>query len=83
MYSILIQDKAAMDRDELMRRLELNGIETRPFFYPVHTMPPYQSKKRIPVAENLSRRGISLPSSVNLNPRQVEYIADTIRKQYL
>ena len=80
MYSILIQDNFGIDRDELRRKLELEGIETRPLFYPVHTMPPYKIKERIPVAEELSKRGISLPSSVSLAAEQVEYITDAIRK---
>lgn len=80
-YSILIQDNFGIDRDDLMRKLEQGGIETRPLFYPAHTMPPYKSGKRLPVAEGLSQRGISLPSSVNLAAEQVEYITDIIRKQ--
>lgn len=81
MYSILIQDDFGIDRDELMSQLEINGIETRPLFYPAHAMPPYQSRIKMPIAEELSRRGISLPSSVNLVAKQVKYIAEMIRKQ--
>lgn len=80
MYSILIQDDFGINRDGLMTKLEENGIETRPLFYPVHTMPPYRTKGRFPTAEELSRMGISLPSSVNLAAKQVEYITDIIRK---
>jgi len=66
-YSILIEDKFGMKRDELMKKLEKNGIETRPFFYPMHTMPPYFNKERFPVAEEISKRGINLPSSLFLD----------------
>jgi len=79
-YSILVQDDLGTGRDELMNRLELAGIEVRPLFYPVHMMPPYKTNKRFPVAEELSRRGISLPFFVNLTEEQVKYITDTIRK---
>ena len=80
MYSVLVQDKAKKGRDELIQALSENGIETRPFFYPLHTMPPYQIKRSFPVAERLSRRGINLPSSVNLSAEDAGYITDIIRE---
>jgi len=80
MYSILIEDDFGASRDELMQRLEQNGVETRPLFYPLHIMPPHARKKTFPVAEELSRKGISLPSSVNLTTEEIEYVADTIKK---
>ncbi len=30
-------------RDEVMRQLQLRGVETRPFFYPMHVLPPLTS----------------------------------------
>ncbi len=79
MYSILLNDGFGLSRDELIGKLKEKGIETRPFFYPVHFMPMYQTTEKFPVAEELSRRGISLPSSVNLTAAQVKYIAEIIR----
>ncbi len=67
MYSILInRDKFGITRDELMKKLEENGIETRPFFYPIHVMPPYKNNEGFPVAEEVARKGINLPSGVGL-----------------
>jgi len=80
MYSILVQDNFGIDRDELMNRLELKGIETRPLFHPVHMMPPHKKSESIAVAEELSRKGVSLPSSINLTAEQVKYVADVIRE---
>ena len=80
MYSILVQDNFGIDRDELMNRLELKGVETRPLFYPVHMMPPHKKSESIAVAEELSRKGVSLPSSINLTAEQVKYVADVIRE---
>ena len=78
MYSILIEDNFRMDRDELIYMLEQNGIETRPIFYPMHILPPYKNEEIFPIAENVSKRGISLPSSVNLKEEQIEQIVHTI-----
>ncbi|KKR80710.1 MAG: hypothetical protein UU26_C0011G0001, partial [Candidatus Daviesbacteria bacterium GW2011_GWC1_40_9] len=37
MYCILIEKEYGVDRDRLMSLLEKQGIQTRPFFYPIHT----------------------------------------------
>jgi perosamine synthetase len=80
MYTILVQDGFGLSRDELMVKLEENGVETRPFFYPIHTMPPYRLTGWKTTAEELSKRGISLPTSISLSAKQVEDIATIIRK---
>jgi perosamine synthetase len=71
-YSILIEDDFGINRDELMKRLEERGIETRSLFYPMHILPPYQNDERFPAAEELSRKGISLPSGGKLEEEIIE-----------
>jgi len=83
MYSILIQDKFGISRDELIKKLELEGIETRTFFYPIHVQPVYTKQYKeqsFPVADELSRKGINLPSGNNLTADEVTYVCDCIKK---
>jgi perosamine synthetase len=81
MYSILTENE---DTRNLLRKfLSDNGIETRPSFYPVHTMPMFRDRNlNLPVAENLAVRGINLPSWPDLNTEDVIYVCDTIKKFY-
>lgn len=79
LYSALVNEEvAAMDRDTLMTRLAAKGIETRPFFIPVHTQPIYNRELDLPVAQTLARRGISLPSSVRLSDREIEKVGRSV-----
>jgi len=80
MYSILIEDKIKISRDVLMKRLEEKGIETRPFFVPMHLLPMYSNNEKLPVAEELARKGLNLPSSVNLEENTINLICDTINQ---
>lgn len=74
MCSILTDN--ANQREELREYLEKSGIETRPLFYPVHTMPMYSTKyEKHKVAENLGWRGINLPSYPGLTNYQIKEIA--------
>ena len=81
MCSILVE-KAPV-RDELRAFLKAAGIETRPTFYPVHTMPVYANKFiKHPVAEDIASRGINLPSYPLLTQEDVAFICQTIAKFY-
>ena len=81
MCSILLEDIEA--RDPLRKYMAERGIETRPTFYPIHTMPMYSERfQRHPVAEFIGWRGINLPSYPGLTDEQVEYICNTIREYF-
>jgi len=78
MYSILIEDSFGMNRDILMKELERKRIDTRPFFYPMHVLPPYQNNERFPIAEEISRKGINLPSGVGLKEEEIRKIVESL-----
>ena len=83
MYSILVEDEFGISRDELMHKLEKKGIETRTFFIPMHEQPVFQNMglfkgERYPVAEELARTGMYLPSSSGLNEEEIRFICDAI-----
>jgi perosamine synthetase len=81
MCSILV--KNASERDELRELLKTKGVETRPLFYPAHTMPIYSTKyERHLVAEDLGWRGINLPSFPDLTTEEIAYIVDIIHSFY-
>lgn len=80
MYSILVNDNSPLTRESLMTKLKEKGIETRPFFIPIHLMPPYAGKRKYPIAEKLSRQGLNLPSFVSLEDKQIKFIAKTINE---
>lgn len=79
MVSILVSQ--ANQRDTIREHLAQAGIETRPVFYPVHTMPMYSQKyQKHKVAEDIGWRGINLPSYPDLSDEQIKYICDNLKK---
>ncbi|MCL5031524.1 MAG: DegT/DnrJ/EryC1/StrS aminotransferase family protein [Bacteroidetes bacterium] len=79
MYSILVETPDT--RDSLRDFLKVEGIETRPTFFPAHTMPMFSQKfQKLPVAEYLGWHGINLPSWPELKKEQIQIIADSISK---
>jgi perosamine synthetase len=75
MVSVLV--KRAKERDQCRNVLANAGVETRPLFFPVHSMPMYtRLYRRLPVADDISSRGITLPSYPALTEDDVQYICD-------
>lgn len=81
MVSVLAKDEE--ERQKLRNYLKDNNIETRPTFPCVHLMPAYNQKYiKLPIAENISSRGINLPSYPALNKEDIEYICNKIKEFY-
>ena len=72
-------------RDELAEALAKDGIETRPFFIPLHTLPPFRTSSasrgdRLPVTEALAAQGLNLPTYTQLGRADVVAVAEAIRR---
>jgi len=81
MYSILVKDNFGLDRDNVLDKLTRSGIDNRPFFYPIHCMPPYKENISYPIAEKLSAEGLNLPSSVKLSKNDIQTIATVLNSR--
>jgi perosamine synthetase len=70
---------------DAMNRLEAMGLPTRPFFYPLSSLPAYDAlrdghEKKNPVAYDVSSRGINLPGALNLTEDQIDAVCDGVRR---
>jgi perosamine synthetase len=77
-------EKYGISRDELMEALDREGIETRPFFIPLHFLPPFREEssrrhEHLPTTDRLSRMGMNLPTYAGLTDENIEKIANLIR----
>jgi perosamine synthetase len=69
----------SVDRDLVMKEMAAVGVDTRPVFFCAHHMPMYASGQSLPIAEDISRRGISLPSFPGLKDDEVLRVADALK----
>ncbi|OHW61982.1 putative pyridoxal phosphate-dependent aminotransferase EpsN [Andreesenia angusta] len=81
LYAILIEDQFGTSRDELIQKMKECGIETRPFFHPLHEMELYKKYKRgsMEITEELKGKGLCLPSSVDLKSEEIEKVCKALR----
>lgn len=80
MFAPLIKPEFGLSRDEVMVKLREKGIDSRPFFAPIHRLPMYNTGQNLPVAQSLSAQGINLPSGSTLTTEQIDYICETLLK---
>jgi perosamine synthetase len=81
MFGILVEDEFGLDRDGLMRALADAGVETRTFFVPLHRQPLYAdtaAEGHFPVADELSVRGLYLPSGTGLTADEIDRVVEAI-----
>jgi perosamine synthetase len=81
MFTAVLGDEFGADRDDVIEKLKLKGIETRRVVYPMHQLPPYEYAAKtgtFPVADRLSARGINLPTWAGINREDVEYICESL-----
>ena len=74
MFSVLIEPSFGRSRDAVREGLRAAGIDSRPFFVPLHELPPYRSADSLPVASRLGATGVNLPSGAGLIEDQVALI---------
>ena len=80
MNSILLEN--ASDRNPMRNHLKSHGIETRPLFYCIDSMPMYKTypiSNTYPNARFLSSRGINLPSYPDLEYNDIKFIASKVK----
>lgn len=82
LFCMLVGSGFGIDRDGLMQRLGEAGIETRPFFPPVHQLPPYEDNRsarlELPVTNLLAASGLNLPTHVGMSLDSVDLVCDEI-----
>jgi perosamine synthetase len=83
-YTVILPIELASVRDDILKLMIESGVESRPTFYPMHSMPPYapfvKNGQTFPVSEMIAKAGISLPSGVNMNEADVDKVCVVLTK---
>jgi perosamine synthetase len=83
-FGVILKDDVPADADEARALLAERGVDTRPFFWPMHEQPVFLKNgmfqnERYPVAERMSRRGFYLPSGLALTLEQQEKTVEAVQ----
>ena len=87
--SMVIRENYNINKHDLIKELEKKGIPSRPFFYPLTTLPAFRKESSVvwnglktnnPVSVSISNRGINLPGAPNLTNKDLKIIVNGIKK---
>jgi perosamine synthetase len=86
MVTAVWDEAVGLDKTAVMAELDRRGIDTRPFFHPLSSLPAFrdtpdrvraQAENR--VSYSLSPRAINLPSGSGVGEAEVAYVAEQLR----
>jgi len=82
---LLIGESYNLTKVQAMERLQVLGLPTRPFFYPLSSLPAYPGQKEIhcqrnPIAYDICNRGINLPGALIMTESQIDKVCQGVRK---
>jgi len=62
------------NRNEFMKRMTKNGVETGIHYFPIHKMKYYKNKTKLPITEEVANNIVSLPMHPNLDETNLDRI---------
>lgn len=85
MVTAVLDPKFDWPKEKMMEALDKEGIDSRPMFYPLSSLPAYEGQaeaisaaQRNEVSYRLSPWGINLPSALCLERSQIERVVKTL-----
>ncbi|HZL99552.1 MAG TPA: DegT/DnrJ/EryC1/StrS family aminotransferase, partial [Planctomycetota bacterium] len=86
MVTVLVDPSYGLTKEQLMPLLSDQGIDCRPFFHPLSSIPAYRdtqqarlARERNVVAGQLPRYGVNLPSALLLTRDDVHVVCEALR----
>ena len=70
-------------REKFMQALKMEGVDTRPYFYPISMMPMYydnEARQKNTNAYRVYKKGLNLPTYYELTEDDVKWICEKVKK---
>lgn len=86
-FGLKIDRKLKLDSRTVMKKLAVEGVGTRPFFYPLHKQPALHrlgvlENQTLPVSEHLHEIGFYIPSGLGMSFADQEVVAEKVKKVF-
>ena len=84
-FVYVVRLKRGIDRDRVIKYLNEEGVQCKPYFTPIHLQPFYKKMfgyKRgdFPITEDVTERTIALPFFNNLKEEQIDYVVEKLKE---
>lgn len=79
MPTIIIDEDIKFDREDILKEFQSENIDARVFFWPLSSLPMFETKKENIISHSLNMRGINLPSYHDLSENQQDRVINIIK----
>lgn len=84
-YVIRLKRGIDIDRNKIIKYLNEQGVQCKPYFTPIHLQPFYRKmfgykEGDFPVTEDVAGRTIALPFFNNLKEEQIDYVVEKLKE---
>ncbi len=86
MVTVIVAERFGIQKDRLIEVMRDRGIDCRPFFHPLSSLPAYahlgqahEARRRNTVSYRISPYGVNLPSGLTLTEENVAYVCDALK----
>ena len=84
-FVYVIRLERGIDRNKVIKYLNKEGIQCKPYFTPIHLQPFYKKmfgykEGDFPVTEDVTGRTIALPFFNNLKEEQIDYVVEKVKE---
>jgi perosamine synthetase len=87
MVTVILDPHYEIEKDDLVQLMSEAGIDCRPFFRPLSSLPAYahteqaqQARQRNTISYRLSPFGINLPCGMNMTEEKVGYVCAALKR---
>ncbi|MBA3867852.1 MAG: DegT/DnrJ/EryC1/StrS family aminotransferase [Anaerolineae bacterium] len=87
MVTAILDSDFGLDKEMLSVAMAKRNIDTRPFFYPLSSIPAYSDTPeaqgtidRNPVSYRISPYGINLPCGMDMTEEKIKYVCDSLKE---
>jgi perosamine synthetase len=80
MPTAIFDSDLKFNREELFLHIKKHNIDSRPFFYPLSSLPVFEAVPGNRVSYSIYERGVNLPSHHDLVRDDVEYVCSVIQQ---
>jgi perosamine synthetase len=90
MVTLIIDKKYGLKKESIIKQLKEKNIDSRPFFYPLSSIPAYRDTIKARKAQNFNKIsyeinpfGVNLPSALKLTEEKVDFVCEVLKNNIL
>jgi len=87
MVTVILDETFRLSKERLMALLSEYHIDSRPFFFPLNSLPAYEhleqarvARQRNRVSYQISPYGVNLPSGLNMTEEKAKYVCTILKE---